>query len=127
VHQSADAALRTEHQDRERDLNDAVHIGHSTGGGEVSRYVTRHQDRVVKAVLVASLTPSMVKTDDNPAGQPKEWFDAVQAGVLGNRAEFFRAVPEGPFYGYGRAGAMPSEAVIANWWRQGSPQRPGPL
>jgi non-heme chloroperoxidase len=70
-------------------------------------------------VLVASLTPNMVKTDANPAGQPKEWFDQVQAGTLANRSEFFRAVPEGPFYGYNRPGAEPSEAVIANWWRQG--------
>lgn len=100
-------------------LREAVHIGHSTGGGEVARYVARYEERVAKAVLVASLTPNMVKTDANPAGQPKEWFDQVQAGVLANRSEFFRAVPEGPFYGYNRPGAEPSEAVIANWWRQG--------
>jgi pimeloyl-ACP methyl ester carboxylesterase len=100
-------------------VRDAIHIGHSTGGGEVARYVARHQERVAKAVLVASLTPNMVKTDANPAGQPREWFDAVKSGMLGNRSEFYRAVPEGPFYGFNRPGAKPSEAVIANWWRQG--------
>ena len=114
-HWVADLAALTEHLN----LRDAVHIGHSTGGGEVARYVARHQDRVSKAVLVASLTPNMTRTKDNPAGQPPEWFDAVQAGILTNRSEFFRAVPEGPFYGYNRPGAVPSEAVIANWWRQG--------
>jgi len=113
-HWVADLAALTEHLN----LRDAVHIGHSTGGGEVARYVARHKERVAKAVLVASLTPNMVQTEDNPAGQPKEWFEAVRAGVLGNRSEFFRSVPEGPFYGYNRAGAKPSEAVIANWWRQ---------
>jgi pimeloyl-ACP methyl ester carboxylesterase len=114
-HWVSDLAALTKHLD----IRNAIHIGHSTGGGEVARYVARHQDRVAKAVLVASLTPNMVKTDANPAGQPKEWFEAVKAGVLGNRSEFFRAVPEGPFYGFNRPGATPSEAVIANWWRQG--------
>ena len=114
-HWVADLAALT-HQ---LDLREAVHIGHSTGGGEVTRYVAAHQKRVAKAVLVASLTPNMVRSKENPAGQPKEWFDAVQGGILGNRAEFYRAVPEGPFYGYNREGAKPSEAVIANWWRQG--------
>src|SRR5262249_37385727 len=70
------------------------------------------------AVLVSSLTPNMVKTDANPHGQPQEFFDGTQAGVAGNRSEFFRAVPEGPFYGYNRPGAQLSEAVVANWWRQ---------
>jgi non-heme chloroperoxidase len=93
AHWVADLAALTEHLD----LRDAVHIGHSTGGGEVARYVACYQDRVAKAVLVASLTPNMVRTEQNPGGQPQEWFDAVQAGVLGNRSEFFRAVPEGPF------------------------------
>ncbi|AGL16209.1 alpha/beta fold hydrolase [Actinoplanes sp. N902-109] len=111
----ADLAALTERLD----LRDAVHVGHSTGGGEVARYVARHQDRVAKAVLVASLTPTMQQSAENPAGQPPEWFDAVQAGILKNRAEFFREVPEGPFYSYNRPGAVPSEAVIANWWRQG--------
>jgi pimeloyl-ACP methyl ester carboxylesterase len=115
AHWVADLAALTEHLD----LHAAVHIGHSTGGGEVARYVARYQDRVAKAVLVASLTPNMVRSETNPGGQPQEFFDSVQAGVLGNRSEFYRAVPEGPFYGFNRPGAEPSEAVIANWWRQG--------
>jgi len=114
-HWVADLAALTKHLD----LRNAVHIGHSTGGGEVARYVARYQDRVAKAVLVASLTPNMVQTKENPAGQPPEWFDAVQAGILSNRSEFYRAVAEGPFYGYNRTGAVRSEAVISNWWRQG--------
>lgn len=114
-HWVADLAALTDHLD----LRKAVHIGHSTGGGEVTRYVAAHQERVAKAALVASLTPNMVQTQENPAGQPKEWFEAVQKGILTNRAEFYRAVPEGPFYGYNRKGAKPSEAIIANWWRQG--------
>jgi len=97
----------------------AIHIGHSTGGGEVARYVARHQERVSKAVLVASLTPNMYRSEDNPSGQPPEWFEAIRAGVLGNRSEFYRFVPENPFYGYNVDGAKPSEAIIANWWRQG--------
>jgi pimeloyl-ACP methyl ester carboxylesterase len=89
-HWVADLAALTEHLD----LRDAIHIGHSTGGGEVARYVARHQERVAKAVLVASLTPNMYRSEDNPSGQPPEWFEAIRAGVLGNRAEFFRFVPE---------------------------------
>jgi non-heme chloroperoxidase len=115
THWVADLAALTEHLD----LRDAVHIGHSTGGGEVARYVACHQDRVAKAVLVASLTPNMLRSETNPGGQPQEWFDAVEAGVLGNRSQFYREVPEGPFYGFNRPGAEPAEAVIANWWRQG--------
>ncbi|GAA2775762.1 alpha/beta fold hydrolase [Mycolicibacterium pallens] len=115
AHWVADLAALTEHLG----LRDAVHIGHSTGGGEVARYVSRYQDRVAKAVLVASLTPNMVQSEQNPGGQPREWFEAVQAGVRGNRSQFYRDVPEGPFYGFNRPGAEPSEAVIANWWRQG--------
>jgi non-heme chloroperoxidase len=111
----ADLAALTEHLD----LRDAIHIGHSTGGGEVARYVARHQERVAKAALVASLTPNMYRSEDNPSGQPPEWFEAIRAGVLGNRSEFYRFVPENPFYGYNRDGAKPSEAIIANWWRQG--------
>ena len=84
-HWVADLAALTEHLD----LRDAIHIGHSTGGGEVARYVARHQERVAKAVLVASLTPNMVNRR-KPCGQPPEWFDAIKAGVLGNRSEFYR-------------------------------------
>ena len=94
----ADLAALTEHLD----LRDAIHIGHSTGGGEVARYVARHQQRVAKAALVASLTPNMYRSADNPSGQPPEWFEAIRAGVLGNRSEFYRFVPENPFYGYNR-------------------------
>ena len=72
-----------------------------------------------KAVLVASLTPNMYRSEDNPSGQPPEWFEAIRGGVLGNRSEFYRFVPENPFYGYNKDGAKPSEAIIANWWRQG--------
>jgi pimeloyl-ACP methyl ester carboxylesterase len=114
-HWVSDLAALTEHLD----LRDAIHIGHSTGGGEVARYVARHQDRVAKAVLVASLTPNMYKAADNPTGQPPEWFETIRGGMLANRAEFFRFVPENPFYGYNLDGATPSEAIIANWWRQG--------
>jgi non-heme chloroperoxidase len=114
-HWVADLAALTE----QLDLREAVHIGHSTGGAEVACYVARHQERVAKAALVSSPTPSMLQTESNPGGQPQEWFDAVRAGILGNRSEFYRAVPEGPFYGFNRSGVEPSEAVIANWWRQG--------
>jgi pimeloyl-ACP methyl ester carboxylesterase len=111
----ADLAALTEHLN----LRDAIHIGHSTGCGEVARYVARHPARVAKAVLVASLTPNMYRGEDNPSGQPPEWFEAIRAGMLGNRSEFYRFVPENPFYGYNLDGAKPSEAIIANWWRQG--------
>lgn len=102
------------------DLSDAVHIGHSTGGGEVVRYLSRHgQDRAAKAVLISSVPPIMVKTDDNPGGLDKSVFDGIQQQVATRRADFFRTFAEGPFYGYNRPGAQPSEGVIANWWRQG--------
>jgi non-heme chloroperoxidase len=102
------------------DLHGAVHVGHSTGGGEVVRYLARHgQDRVAKAVLIAAVPPLMVKTDANPDGQPKEVFDDLQAQLAANRSEFYRALPTGPFYGFNRAGVQPSEAIISNWWRQG--------
>jgi len=114
AHWVEDLAALTEHLG----LRDAVHIGHSTGGGEVARYVARYQDRVAKVVLVASLTSNMYRSEENPAGQPPEWFEQIKAGTLANRAEFFRFVPENPFYGYNLEGAERSEAVIANWWRQ---------
>ncbi|MGV0791708.1 alpha/beta fold hydrolase [Mycolicibacterium sp. XJ1819] len=102
------------------DLRDAVHVGHSTGGGEVVRYLARHgQGRAAKAVLISAVPPLMVKTDANPGGQPKEVFDDFQAQLAANRSEFYRAVASGPFYGYNRPGVEPSEAVIQNWWRQG--------
>src|SRR5467141_785184 len=102
------------------DLQDAVHVGHSTGGGEVVRYIARHgQSRVAKAVLINSVPPLMVQTDGNPGGLPKSVFDDLQAQLAANRSEFYRALPSGPFYGFNRPGAQPSEAIIENWWRQG--------
>lgn len=117
-HYAADASAVAEHLD----LKNAIHIGHSTGGGQVARYVAQHgqpQGRVAKAVLVSSVPPLMVKTDANPGGTPIEVFDGFRAGLAANRAQFFLDVPAGPFYGYNRDGAEPSEGVIKNWWRQG--------
>src|SRR5438270_12594038 len=102
------------------DLRNAVHIGHSTGGGEGARYVARHgAGRVAKAVLIGAVPPIMVKTDKNPGGLPIEVFDGFRAALAANRAQFFLDVPAGPFYGFNRAGAKLSEGVIRNWWRQG--------
>lgn len=104
------------------DLRNAVHIGHSTGGGEVARYVARHGEpsgRVAKAVLVAAIPPLMLRTDANPEGTPLSVFDGFRAALAGNRAQFFRDVPAGPFYGFNRDGAAVHEGVIQNWWRQG--------
>jgi non-heme chloroperoxidase len=104
------------------DLKNAVHIGHSTGGGEVARYVAKHGEpagRVAKAVLVSAVPPLMVKTDANPEGLPIEVFDGFRAALAANRAQFFRDVPAGPFYGFNREGATAQEGVIQNWWRQG--------
>jgi non-heme chloroperoxidase len=101
-------------------LKDAIHVGHSTGGGEVTRYIARHgESRVQKAVLIAAVPPIMVKTATNPGGTPKEVFDGLQAQVAGNRAQFYLDLPTGPFYGFNRPGAKVSEGVIRNWWRQG--------
>ena len=104
------------------DLRNAVHIGHSTGGGEVARYVARHggpADRVAKAVLVAAIPPLMLQTDTNPEGTPMEVFDTFRAALAGNRAQFFWDVPAGPFYGFNREGVEVQEGVVQNWWRQG--------
>ncbi len=102
------------------DLKDAVHIGHSTGGGEVARYVARYGGkRVAKAVLISSVPPIMVKTPANPGGLPKEVFDGFQAQVAHNRAQFYLDLATGPFYGYNRPGAKIEQGVIRNWWRQG--------
>jgi pimeloyl-ACP methyl ester carboxylesterase len=98
----------------------AMHVGHSTGGGEVVRYIARHgEDKVSKAVLISSVPPLMVKTENNPGGTPKEVFDDFQAKLAASRAKFYYEVPAGPFYGFNRPGAEPSDAVIWNWWRQG--------
>lgn len=102
------------------DLRNAVHIGHSTGGGEVVRYVVKHgAGRVAKAVLVSAVPPLMLKTEANPGGLPIEVFDSFRAGTAGNRAQFFRDVASGPFYGFNREGVTPQEGIIQNWWRQG--------
>jgi len=115
-HYATDAAAVVEHLD----LREAIHIGHSTGGGVVARYVARHgTGRVAKAVLMSSVTPLMVKTPSNPDGTPVEVFDSFRAALVANRAQFYRAVPTGPFYGFNRPGAKPLEGVIENWWRQG--------
>lgn len=115
-HYADDLAAVVEHLD----LRDAVHVGHSTGGGEVVRYLARHgESRAAKAVLVSAVPPLMVRTDSNPGGLPKEVFDDLQAQLAANRSEFYRALPSGPFYGFNRPGVQPSEAIIANWWRQG--------
>jgi non-heme chloroperoxidase len=102
------------------DLKNAVHVGHSTGGGEVARYIGRHgESRVAKAVLISAVPPIMVKTANNPGGLPKSAFDEMQAQLAANRSKFFRDLAAGPFYGFNRPGVKADEAVIENWWRQG--------
>ncbi len=117
-HYAADAAAVTAHLD----LRNAVHIGHSTGGGEAARYVAQHgipQGRVAKAVLVAAVPPIMVKTDRYPDGLDMAVFDGFRSALAANRAAFFRDVASGPFYGFNREDSEPDEAVVENWWRQG--------
>ncbi|MFG1350893.1 alpha/beta fold hydrolase [Xanthobacter autotrophicus] len=115
-HYAADAAAVFEHLD----LKNAVHIGHSTGGGEVAHYVARHgKGRVAKAVLIGAVPPIMLKTPANPGGLPIEVFDGFRSALAANRAQFFLDVPTGPFYGFNRPGATVSQGVIWNWWRQG--------
>ena len=117
-HYASDAFAVVEHLD----LKNAIHIGHSTGGGEVARYVAKHgvpSGRVAKAVLVAAVPPLMLKTPANPDGLPLDVFDGFRAALAANRAQFFRDVPSGPFYGFNRDSAAPQEGVIQNWWRQG--------
>ena len=115
-HYADDLAAVTEHLD----LRDAVHVGHSTGGGEVVRYLARHGEaRVAKAVLISSVPPLMVQTEANPGGLPKSVFDGFQEQVATNRSEFYRSLAAGPFYGFNRPGVEASEAIVGNWWRQG--------
>jgi len=117
-HYAADASAVAEHLD----LRNAIHIGHSTGGGEVARYVAKFgqpQGRVAKAVLVSAVPPLMLKTAANPGGLPLEVFDGLRKGVADNRAQFFMDVASGPFYGFNRPGAKVSQGVTINWWRQG--------
>jgi non-heme chloroperoxidase len=102
------------------DLKEAIHVGHSTGGGEVARYVARAEPgRVAKAVLIGAVTPVMVQSDANPGGTPLEVFDGFRAALKANRAEFYRGLPAGPFYGFNRPSAVVSQGLIENWWRQG--------
>lgn len=102
------------------DLEDAVHVGHSTGGGEVSRYIGRHgSERVAKAVLIGAVPPLMLKTPANPNGTPKEEFDKLRAGMLADRSQLFRDIATGPFYGFNRPGAKPSQGAIDSFWLQG--------
>ncbi|WP_312608352.1 alpha/beta fold hydrolase [Agrobacterium pusense] len=104
----------------ELDLRGAIHIGHSTGGGEVARYAARAEEgRVAKAVLIGAVPPVMVQSDANPDGIPMEVFDGFRSALAANRAQFFLDVPSGPFYGFNRDGAEISEGLIRNWWRQG--------
>jgi non-heme chloroperoxidase len=115
-HYADDLAVLTEHLN----LKNAVHVGHSTGGGEVVHYLARHgESRAAKAVLISAVPPIMVKTPANPGGLAKDVFDGFQAQVANNRAQFYRDVPAGPFYGFNRPGARVSEGIIQNWWRQG--------
>ena len=115
-HYADDVAAVVEHLG----VQGAMHVGHSTGGGEVVRYIARHgEDKVSKAVLISAVPPLMVTTESNPQGTPKSVFDDFQAQLAANRPQFYYDVPAGPFYGFNRPGAKPSEAVIYNWYRQG--------
>lgn len=114
-HYAADVAAVVEHLD----LRNAIHIGHSTGGGEAARYVARHgKDRVAKLVLIGAVPPIMLKTATSPGGLPIEVFDDLRKELAANRAQFYLEFAGGPFYGYNRPDAKPSQAVIWNWWRQ---------
>jgi non-heme chloroperoxidase len=117
-HYAADANAVAEHLG----LNNAVHVGHSTGGGEATRYVARHgqpKGRVAKLVLIGAVPPIMLKTPANPGGLPIGVFDDLRKALADNRAQFYIDLPTGPFYGYNRPGAKPSQPIIQNWWRQG--------
>ncbi len=115
-HYADDLAALTAHLN----LKNAIHVGHSTGGGEVAHYIARHgETRVAKAALLSAVPPLMVKTPSNPGGLPKEVFDGFQVQVATNRAQFYRDLPEGPFYGFNRPGVKRIEGIIDNWWRQG--------
>jgi non-heme chloroperoxidase len=115
-HYADDLAAVVQHLD----LRDAIHVGHSTGGGEVVHYLARHgADRAAKAVLLCAVPPLMLKTDANPEGTPKEVFDGFQAQLAANRSGFYHDLAAGPFYGFNRPGVEPQPAVVENWWRQG--------
>lgn len=115
-HYASDVAALVEHLDLRR----AIHVGHSTGGGEATRYVAAHgKGRVAKLVLIGAVPPLMLKTAKNPGGLPLEVFDGLRAKLAANRAAFYREVASGPFYGFNRPGVTTSPAVVDNWWRQG--------
>jgi non-heme chloroperoxidase len=115
-HYAADLAAVTNHLN----LKDAIHVGHSTGGGEVVHYIARHGDgRVAKAAILSAVPPLMVQTEANPGGLPKSVFDGFQAQLAANRSEFYWGVASGPFYGFNRPGVESSQPVVLNWWRQG--------
>jgi len=115
-HYADDLAALVQHLD----LKGAIHVGHSTGGGEVVRYLARHgESRAAKAVLIAAVPPLMLKSAANPGGLPKEVFDGIQQQVATNRAQFYRDLPATAFYGFNRPGIKPIEGLIQNWWRQG--------
>ena len=117
-HYAADVSAVVEHLD----LRNAVHVGHSTGGGQVARYVAQYgqpQGRVAKAVLISAVPPLMVKTEDNPGGTPVSVFDEFRQALAANRAQFYLDVASGPFYGFNREGVEASDGTIQNWWRQG--------
>ena len=117
-HYASDASAVVEHLN----LKNAIHVGHSTGGGQVARYVARYgepQGRVAKAVLISAVPPLMLKTDANPGGTPIEVFDGLRKALAANRAQFYLDLASGPFYGFNRPGAKVSQGIIQNWWRQG--------
>jgi len=115
-HYADDLAELTTHLN----LKAAIHIGHSTGGGEVAHYLARHgESRAAKAILISAVPPLMVKTPANPGGLPKQFFDDFQAQLAANRSQFYLDIASGPFYGFNRPGAKISEGMIRNWWRQG--------
>lgn len=116
-HYAADVAAVVEHLD----LKNAVHVGHSTGGGEAAHYVAQHgqrKNRVAKLVLIGAVPPIMVKTPANPGGLPIEVFDGLRAAVAASRAQFYTDFASGPFYGFNRPGVTPISSVVQNWWRQ---------
>jgi non-heme chloroperoxidase len=117
-HYASDLAELTQHLD----LRNAIHVGHSTGGGEVARYVAKYgepQGRVAKAALISSIPPLMLKTDSNPGGTPIAVFDGLRSALAANRSQFYLDLASGPFYSFNRPGAKASQGIIQNWWRQG--------
>lgn len=117
-HYASDASAVAEHLD----LKNAIHVGHSTGGGEVARYVAKYgqpQGRVARAVLISAVPPLMVKNDKNPGGTPIEIFDGLRKALAANRTQFYFDLASGPFYSFNRPGAKPSQGIVDNWWRQG--------